>query len=173
MQTKFPYYVVPVHTDDDYTDKPTHCAFEARPSAALRVAWYLAITRLLMRASKCSETRFRFPNIRWMTVKDASEWFESWVKDGCYDDSGLMDEDRINALFNGDEGGLLGYEIQVFRYGYVRLLCYGKHSGIDFYSDEISFRDLLRGLRAEHFLAEAVERCAFLRNAQVLLARLA
>jgi len=76
-------------------------------------------------------------------------------------------------LFNGDEGGLLGYEIQVFRYGYVRLLCYGKHSGIDFYSDEISFRDLLRGLRAEHFLAEAVERCAFLRNAQVLLARLA
>jgi len=75
--------------------------------------------------------------------------------------------------FAPDEGSLLGYEIQMFRYGYFRLLCYGKHSGIEFYSDEISFRDLLLGLRVEHFLAEAVERCAFLRNAQALLARLA
>ena len=50
MQTKFPYYVVPVHTDDDYANEPTHCAIEARLSAALLIAWYLALTRLLMRA---------------------------------------------------------------------------------------------------------------------------
>ena len=104
-----------------------------------------------MRASKCSETRFRFPNIRWMTVKDASEWFKDWLdwtKEEEYSESGLMDEDKVNALFGPpDEGSLLGYEIQMFRYGYFRLLCYGKHSGIEFYSDEISFRDLLLGSR--------------------------
>ena len=152
MQTKFPYYVVPVRSDDDYANEPTHCAIEARPSAALLIAWYLALTRLLMRASECSQTRFRFPNIRWMTVKDASEWFKDWLdwtKEEEYSESGLMDEYKVDALFGPpDEDGLIGYEIQIFRYGYsFRLLCYGKHSGIEFYSDEISFRDLLRGSR--------------------------
>ena len=142
MQTKFPYYVVPVCSDDDYSYEPTHCAFEALPSATLLIAWYLVITHLIMRASKCSQTRFHFPNIRWMTIKDGSQLDENIVDNG-----GFADEDEVNASFGPDEGSLLGYEIQMFRYGYFRLLCYGKHSGIEFYSDEISFRDLLRGSR--------------------------
>ncbi len=142
MQTKFPYYVVPVCSDDDYSYEPTHCAIEVRPSVALLIAWYLALTRLLMRASKCSQTRFHFPNIRWMTIKDGSQLDENIVDNG-----GFADEDEVNASFGPDEGSLLGYEIQMFRYGYFRLLCYGKHSGVEFYSNEISFRDLLRGSR--------------------------
>ena len=142
MQTKFPYYVVPVCSDDDYSYEPTHCAIEVRPSVALLIAWYLALTRLLMRASECSQTRFHFPNIRWMTIKDGSQLDENIVDNG-----GFADEDEVNASFGPDEGSLLGYEIQMFRYGYFRLLCYGKHSGVEFYSNEISFRDLLRGSR--------------------------
>ena len=142
MQTKFPYYVVPVRSDDDYSYEPTHCAIEALPSATLLIAWYLVITHLIMRASKCSQTRFHFPNIRWMTIKDGSQLDENIVDNG-----GFADEDEVNASFGPDEGSLLGYEIQMFRYGYFRLLCYGKHSGVEFYSNEISFRDLLRGSR--------------------------
>ena len=112
MQTKFPYYVVPVRSDDDYANEPTHCAIEVRPSVALLIAWYLVLTRLLMRASECSQTRFRFPNIRWMTVKDASEWFKDWLdwtKEEEYSESGLMDEYKVNALFGPpDEAACLG-----------------------------------------------------------------
>ena len=44
MQTKYPYYVAPVQSNDDYSDEPTHCAFEVRPAVILMIAWYLALT---------------------------------------------------------------------------------------------------------------------------------
>ena len=71
MQTKYPYYVAPVRSNDDYSDEPTHCALEVRPSVVLMIAWYLALARLFIRlADQCSEVRFYFQNINWMTLNE-------------------------------------------------------------------------------------------------------
>jgi hypothetical protein len=168
MQTKYPYYVAPVQSNDDYSDEPTHCALEVRPSVVLMIAWYLALARLFMRvADQCSEVRFYFSNISWMTlIEDDSLFDEQIIEEG-----GFADGDKIGFLFDIGEDGLRGYEIQALSLGCIRFLCYHKHSGVEFYSDEISIRELFDAMRFEHVLAE-FEHLILLHKARAMLRRL-
>jgi len=49
---------------------------------------------------------------------------------------------------------LRGHEIQLYSEGTIRFICYHKHSGVEFFSDEISLRELFESIRFEHVLAE-------------------
>ena len=169
MQTKYPTYVAPVQSNDEYSDEPTHCSFEVRPSFVVKIAWYLTLTRLVNRlANSCSEVRFYFPNISWMTlIEDDNLLDQEIVEKG-----GFADEDQISFSFNISENGLRGHEIQLYTEGTIRFLCYHKHSGVEFFSDEISLRELFDALRFEHVLAE-FEHLILLRKARAVLRRLA
>ena len=148
MQTKFPHYVAPVRSNDEYSDEPTHCAFEVRPSVVWRIFWYLAVARCAKYfARSCSEIRFYFSSIDWMTLIEADDLPE--IEKG-----GFADEDTIADLFNESESGLRGHEIQMYSEGTIRFICYHKHSGVEFFSDEISLRELFDAMRIEHVLAE-------------------
>jgi hypothetical protein len=155
MQTKYPQYVALVQSNDEYSDDPTHCAFEVRPSVILKFAGYLALTRLVQRlANSCSEVRFLFPHITWLTFieKDnqlAREDVRMMVEEG-----GFADEDQVGLTFDLCEDGLRGHEVQIYNEGTIRFLCYHKHSGVEFFSDEISLRKLFDALRFEHVQAE-------------------
>ena len=155
MQTKYPTYVAPVQSNDEYSDEPTHCAFEVRPAVVLRMAWYLALARLLTRVAKsCSEVRFYFQNISWMTLIEDDNLLEGQI----IEEGGFADGDQIDSSFDIRADGLRGYEIQAISLGYIRFICYHKHSGVEFFSNEISVRKLFDALRFEHVLAEIGER---------------
>jgi len=155
MQTKYPTYVALVQSNDEYSDEPTHCAFEVRPSVLMKFAGYLALTWLVQRlASSCSEVRFLFSNINWLTFIEednqlAQEDIRKMVEEG-----GFTDEDQIGLSFNLCEDGLRGHEVQIYNEGTLRFLCYHKHSGVEFFSDEISLRKLFDTLRFEHVQSE-------------------
>jgi hypothetical protein len=168
MQTKYPTYLAPVQSNDEYSDEPTHCAFEVRPSFLLRIAWYHALARLLLRAAdQCSEVRFYFPNINWMTlIEDDNPLDKQLLAEG-----GSVDEDQLGFSFNICEDGLRGHEIQLCSAGTLRFLCYHKHSGVEFFSNEISIRELWSALRFEHLAAEA-EHLILLCKARAVLRRL-
>lgn len=150
MRTKYPTYVAPVQSNDEYSDEPTHCAFQVQPSVMLRIAWYLVIARLVNLLSRsCSEVRFYFSQMTWLVL------IEDDLPDSqTFDQGGFVDEDRIGEAFNIREDGLRGHEIQLYSEGNLRFLCYHKHSGVEFFSDEISLRELFYALRFEHVLAE-------------------
>jgi hypothetical protein len=168
MQTKFPHYVAPVQSNNEYSDEPTHCAFEARPSVVLRILWYLALTRLVNRLAKsCSEVRFYFPNIHWMTLNEEDDLPGQEI----IEKEGFTDEDKIGSSFNICEDGLRGHEIQLYCGGTFRFLCYHKHSGVEFFSDEMDVQELMDAMRFEHVLAE-VEHLILLRKARAVLRRL-
>jgi hypothetical protein len=169
MQTKYPTYVAPVQSNAEYSDEPTHCSFEVRPSFVVKIAWYLTLTRLVNRLAKsCSEVRFYFPNISWTTlIEDENLLDQEIVEKG-----GFADEDQISFTFNISEDGLRGHEIQLYTEGTIRFLCYHKHSGVEFFSDEISLRKLFEALRFEHLLAE-FEHFILLGKARAVLRRLA
>ena len=168
MHTKFPTYVAPVQSNDEYSDEPTHCAFEVRPSVVWQITWYLALARLVQFFAKsCSEVRFYFSNINWMSfIEDDDQLDNDIVEKG-----GFTDEDRISSSFNICEDGLRGHEIQLYSEGTIRLLCYHKHSGVEFFSDEISLRELFMAMRFEHILAE-FEHLILLYKARAVLRRL-
>jgi len=168
MQTKYPTYIAPVQSNDEYSDEPTHCTFEVRPSVILRIAWYLTLTRLMNRlARSCSEVRFLFPHINWMTLIEDDNLLEQEI----VENGGFADEDKIGFSFNECEDGLRGHEIQMYGVGTIRFLCYHKHSGVEFFSDEISVRKLFDALRFEHVRAE-FEHLVLLRKAKAILRRL-
>ncbi len=168
MQTKFPTYVSPVQSNDEYSDEPSHCAFEVRPSVVLRIAWYLALTRLMQFFAKsCSEVRFYFSSIDWISViEDDSLPDKEIIENG-----GFTDEDTLSSLFNSCEDGLRGHEIQLYSEGTIRFLCYHKHSGVEFFSEGISLRVLFDALRFEHLLAE-LEHLVLLCKSRAMLRRL-
>lgn len=165
MQTKFPTYVAPVQSNDEYSDEPTHCSFEVRPSVVWRMAWYLALARLVqLFAKSCSEVRFYFSNINWMTlIEDDDLLGKEIVEKG-----GFTDEDRINSSFNICKDGLRGHEIQLYSEGTIRFLCYHKHSGVEFFSDDISLRELFNAMHFEHVLAELKHQFLLLKARAVL-----
>jgi hypothetical protein len=173
MQTTYPTYVALVQSNDEYSDEPTHCTFEVRPSVILKFVGYLALTRLVQRLAKsCSEVRFLFPNINWLTFIEednllAQEHVRKMVEEG-----GFAGEDQLGLSFNLCEDGLRGHEVQIYNEGTIRFLCYHKHSGVEFFSDEISLRKLFDALRFEHVLAE-FEHFILLRKARAVLRRLA
>lgn len=168
MQTKYPIYVAPVQSNDDYSDEPTHCAFEVQPSIVFRIAWYLALTRLMQRLAKsCSEVRFYFPNISWMAlIEDDNLLNQEVIEKG-----GFADGDQIGFSFNICEDGLRGHEVQLYSEGSIRFLCSHKHSGVEFFSDEISIRELFDAMHFEHVVAE-FEHLILLRKARAILRRL-
>ena len=164
MQTKYPTYVAPVQSNDEYSDEPTHCSFEVRPSFVVKIAWYLTLTWLVNRLAKsCSEIRFLFPNIHWMTFIEEDNLLGQENVRKMVEEGGFADEDQIGFSFNISEDGLRGHEIQLYTEGTIRFLCYHKHSGVEFFSDEISLRELFDALRFEHILAE-LEHFLFLRR---------
>ncbi len=168
MQTKYPTYVAPVQSNDEYSDEPTHCAFEVRPSVLLRIAWYYSLARLLLRAADpCSEVRFYFPNIHWMALIEDDDLLDKQTVEA----GGFVDEDKLSSSFNICEDGLRGHEIQLCNEGTIRFLCYHKHSGVEFFSNEISIRELFGVMRLEHLLAEA-EHLILLRKARSVLMKL-
>lgn len=151
MQIEYPAYVVPVQSNDEYSAEPSHCAFEIRPSIILKIAWYLALTRMLHRLSRsCSEVRFYFPSIAWLTLIED----ENLLDQKLFEQGGFADADQIAVSFNICENSLRGHEVQLYSEGVLRLLCYHKHSGVEFFSDEISLRKLFDALRFEHVQAE-------------------
>lgn len=97
MQTKYPIYIAPVQSNDDYSDEPTNCTFEVQPSIVFRIAWYLVLTRLMQRLAKsCSEVRFYFPNISWMAlIEDDNLLSQELIEKG-----GFADGDQIGFSFN-------------------------------------------------------------------------
>ncbi len=168
MQTKFPTYVAPVQSNDEYSDEPTHCSFEVRPSVVWRMAWYLSLARLVQFFAKsCSEVRFYFSNINWMTLIDADDLSDATI----IERGGFVGEDTIATLFNESDSGLRGREIQLYSEGTIRFLCYHKHSGVEFFSDEISLRELFNAMRLKHVLAE-FEHLILLYKARAVLRRL-
>jgi len=168
MQTKYPTYIAPVQSNDEYSDEPTHCAFEVRPAIVLRIAWYLAIARLVNGlARSCSEVRFLFPNIHWLTLIEDDNLLDSEI----VEEGGFADEDQVAVSFKDGEDGLRGHEVQLYNEGTIRFLCYHKHSGVEFFSDEIEFRKLFNALRFEHVRAE-IEHLMLMRKARAVLKRL-
>ena len=155
MQTKYPTYVAPVQSNDEYSDEPTHCAFEVRPSVLMKFAGYLALTRLVQRlANSCSEVRFLFSNINWLTfIEEDNQLAQEDVRK-MVEEGGFADEDQVGLSFNLCEDGLRGHEVQIYNEGNIRFLCYHKHSGVEFFSDEISLRNLFDALRFEHVQME-------------------
>lgn len=169
MQTKFPTYVAPVQSNDEYSDEPTHCAFEVRPSVVWRIAWYLALARLAQFFAKsCSEVRFYFSNINWMSLIEDDDQLDNEI----VEKGGFTDEDMISSSFNICEDGLRGHEIQMYSEGTIRFICYHKHSGVEFFSDEISLRELFMAMRFEYVLAE-FEHFILLHKSRAILRRLA
>ena len=151
MQTKYPHYVAAVQSNDEYSDEPTHCAFEVRPSVVLKFVWYLALTKLIQRLAKsCSEVRFLFPHINWMVAIEEDNLLEPEI----VEKGGFADEDQVALSFNIREDSLRGHEVQLYPEGNIRFLCFNKHSGVEFFSDEISLRKLFDALRFEHVLSE-------------------
>ncbi len=84
---------------------------------------------------------------------------------------GFSDEDMISSLFNICEDGLRGHEIQMYSEGTIRFICYHKHSGVEFFSDEMSLRELFDAMRFEHVLAE-IEHQFLLLKARAVLRRM-
>jgi hypothetical protein len=155
MQTKYPTYVALVQSNDEYSDEPTHCTFEVRPSVLIKFAGYLALTRLARRlANSCSEVRFLFPHINWLTFIEEDNQLGQEDVHKMVEEGGFADEDQIGLSFNFCEDGLRGHEVQIYNEGTLRFLCYHKHSGVEFFSDEISLRELFDALRFEHVQAE-------------------
>ena len=165
MQTKFPIYFAPVQSNDEYSDEPTHCSFEVRPSIVWRIAWYLVLARLVeFSAKSCSEVRFYFSNINWMSfIEDDDQLDNEIVEKG-----GFTYEDMISSSFNSCEDGLRGHEIQLYSEGTIRFLCYHKHSGVEFFSDDISLRELFNAMHFEHVLAELKHQFLLLKVRAVL-----
>ena len=152
QQTKFPFYIFPVQSSDEWSTGPTHCAIQLRPSLVLLIAWYATLARLVKRLSdECSDVRFLFPNIRWLTLDEDKNIIEQQIiKEG-----GLADEDKIGESFDVDDDGLRGYEIQITPLsGDFMLTCFHKHSGAEFFTEEIGVDELFKALRFEHVLAE-------------------
>lgn len=172
MQTKYPTYVALVQSNDEYSDEPTHCTFEVRPSVILKFAGYLALTRLVQRlANSCSEVRFLFPHINWLTfIEEDNQLTQEDVRK-MVEEGGFADGDQVGLSFNLCEDSLRGHEIQIYNEGTLRFLCYQKHSGVEFFSDEISLRELFDALRFEHIQKE-VEYFILLWKARAVLKRL-
>jgi hypothetical protein len=140
-----------------------------RPSVVWRIAWYLALARLVQFFAKsCSEVRFYFSSINWMNFIEHDNLLDNEI----VEKGGFTDEDWIGSSFNICEDGLRGHEVQIYNEGTIRFLCYHKHSGVEFFSDEISLRKLFEALRFEHVLAE-FEHFILLRKARAVLRRLA
>ena len=172
MQTKYPTYVALVQSNDEYSDEPTHCTFEVRPSVLLkirRVSGADAARAAL--ANSCSEVRFLFPNINWMTFIEEDNLLAQEDVRKMVEEGGFADEDQIGLSFNLCEDGLRGHEVQIYNEGTLRFLCYHKHSGVEFFSDEISLRKLFDALRFEHVQKE-VEYFILLWKARAVLKRL-
>jgi hypothetical protein len=151
QQTKFPCYISPVHSADEYAYEPTHCAIQARPSLVLLIAWHSALARLVKRLSdECSDVRFLFPDITWLTLDEDKNILDQTI----VDEGGLADEDQIGVSLDVDEDGLRGYEIQIYNPGSFRFVCRQKYNGAEFFSDEIGLSELFKALRFEHVLAE-------------------
>ncbi len=155
MQSKCPTYVASVQSNDDYSDEPTHYTFEVRPSVVLKFAAYLALTQLVQRlANSCSEIRFLFPHINWLTfIEEDNQLAQEDVRK-MVEEGGFADEEQVGLSFDLCEDGLRGHEVQIYNEGTIRFLCYHKHSGVEFFSDEISLRKLFDALRYEHVQAE-------------------
>ena len=165
MQTIFPTYVAPVQSNDEYSDEPTHCSFEVRPSVVWRITWYLLLARLVqLFAKSCSEVRFYFSSINWMNLIEDDDLPDNEI----VEKGGFSDEDMISSLFNICEDGLRGHEIQMYSEGTIRFICYHKHSGVEFFSDEISLRELFDAMRFEHVLTEIQHQFLLLKARAVL-----
>lgn len=166
MRTKYPLYVTPVQANDEYSNEPGHCVLEVRPSVVLKLTWYLALTRSIQSLAKsCSEVRFLFPNIDWMAAIEEDDLDGQDDRRGSVAEGGFMDEDQLKLLFKACEDGLRGHEVQVYAEGYLRFLCYHKHSGVEFFSNEIDLRKLMRALRLEHVMVE-IQHQVLLRKAK-------
>jgi len=151
-QTKFPFYISTVQSSDEWSSGPTHCAIQVRPSLILLIAWYSILAQLVKRLSDdCSDIRFLFPNIRWLTLNED----KNSIEQGIVTEGGLADEDRIGESFDIDDDGLRGYEIQITpASGDFMLTCFHKHSGAEFFTEEIDVGELFKTLRFNHVLAE-------------------
>lgn len=172
MQTKYPQYVSLVQSNDEYSDEPTHCTFEVRPSVILKFAGYLALTWFVQRlANSCSEVRFLYRHINWLTYIEEDNLLAQEDVRKMVEEGGFADEDQIDLSFNLCEDGLCGHEVQIYNEGTIRFLCYHKHSGVEFFSDEISLRKLFDALRFEHIQKE-VEHFILLWKARAVLKRL-
>jgi len=152
QQTKFPFYIFPVQTSDEWSTDPTHCAIEVRPLVVLMITWYSFLARLVKRLSdECSDVRFLFPSIRWLTLDED----KSTIDQQIIEEGGFADEDQIGESFDIDDDGLRGYEIQITpSSGDFMLACFHKHSGAEFFTEEIGVAELFKALRFEHVLAE-------------------
>ncbi|MBI1793427.1 MAG: hypothetical protein HYR70_04465 [Chloroflexi bacterium] len=152
QQTKFPHCVIPVHSSNEYCYEPTHCAFEVRPSVVLTIAWYGILARLVKRLSdECSDVRFLFPNTRWLTLDEDKNSIEQQI----IEEGGFTDEDEIGKSFDVDDDDLCGCEIRITpSSGGFMLVCFHKHSGDTFFTEEIGAGKMFNALRFEHVLAE-------------------
>ena len=165
MQSKYPHYITPVQSNDEYSNEPGHCVLEVRPSVVMKLTWYLVLTRSIQRLAKsCSEVRFLFPNIDWMTAIDEDDLERQDDRHRSVDESGIIEDDQLNLLFKECEDGLRGYEVQVYAEGYLRFLCYHKHSGVEFFSNEIDLRKLIRAVRFEHVMVEIQDQVFFTKS---------
>ncbi len=152
MQSAFPHYVAPVRTTDEASNEPTHCSFEIRPSVVLQLAWYLILAYGLEHiAQKFTEVRFRFPDMLWLA---ASSGEENSLSEGFLEGGGVVSAQDIHRSFRLGSHGLRGFEIEVTTSGYFRFLCYHKHTGTEYFSDQVPFKELLCVLRFEHVLVE-------------------
>jgi len=155
MQMNYPHHVALVHSNDEYSDEPTHCVFAVRPSILLKFAWYLALARLMkFLAQSSSELRFLFWEVTWLNFVEEDNLLGQEEIRKLVEEGGFADEDQIGLSFNLCEESLRGHEVQMYPEGHLRFLCFNKHSGVEFFSDEISLEKLLGALRLAHVLME-------------------
>ena len=155
MQTNYQHHVALVNSNDEYSDEPTHCSFEVRPSVLLKFAWYLALARLMkFLAKSSSELRFLFWEVTWLNFVEEDNLLGQETIRKLVEEGGFADEDQVGLSFNPCEESLRGHEVQMYPEGALRFLCFNKHSGVEFFSDEISLWKLFTSLRFEHVLME-------------------
>jgi hypothetical protein len=152
MKTKFPYYLIPVHSTDEYACyEPTHCAIQVRPSLILLIAWYSILARLVKYLSgEQPDIRFSFPTAAWVTLYND----ENIIDETVFNEGGPINEDQTDILLDEYKGSLQSYGIQIYDLNFFCFLCNEKYSGAFFFSETTSLSKLFKALRFEHVLAE-------------------
>jgi hypothetical protein len=157
QKTKYPIFVAPVQSDDEYNDSPNYCAIEGRPSVVLMIAWIVFVTHIYSFLTHCWDTRLSFHAIKWLEFQGSedNESFnaEEVIAEGCF-----VSQAEIEAFFR-ENGSVRGYELSLHPVsGCFSFNCYQKHDTVEFCTNEISISDLVRGLNFGHVLAEIGER---------------
>ncbi len=130
------YYIVPVHTDDEYEYEPTHCSIELTPRILWKIIRHLLTAWIIQKVNReTQEVRFRFDEVNWLSFDDAE----------TDPPEGVVSKEDLSIF---DDMTVRGNQLEALGCGCFRLHCYRKYWA-SFYSESIHLRCLvLQALRS-------------------------